>query len=177
MFVDVQGSVELSRQVESETWWSVIDGLFELMCENVYSFGGWVGNFTGDGINAVFDDRPGQECHGRRACGAALTMRDAIRTAAEEFHQASGIDLLVRIGINSGEVMTGTLGDRYKRYYVAHGYAVGLAKRIEALAPPDHIYLGEHTASLVRGWARLHDRGWFDVKGAGSQVSLFELVR
>jgi class 3 adenylate cyclase len=176
MFVDVKGSVDLSRRIELENWWSVIDGLFELMCENVYGFGGWVGNFTGDGINAVFDARPDHECHARRACAAALTMRDAIRMAALELHDERGLDLLVRIGINSGEVVTGTLGNRYKRYYTAHGYVVGLAKRIEALAPPDRIYLGEHTASLVRGWAQLHDRGSFDVKGADAQIRAFELV-
>ena len=70
---------------------------------------------------------------------------------AEKLRREQGLEIAVRIGINSGEVLTGTIGDRYNRYYTANGYAVGLAKRMEVLAIPNRIFLTEHTAALVAG--------------------------
>ena len=78
MFVDIKESMLLINSIELEKWWSVIAALFELMCEGVYQFGGWVGNFTGDGIKAVFEASDASDTHARRACEAALWMRDAI---------------------------------------------------------------------------------------------------
>jgi len=176
LFVDVQGSMGLISAIELEEWWSVIDGLFELMCESVYRFDGWVASFTGDGIKAVFEPHPGCDHHARRACRAALWLRDAISGPAAELRSDHGLELSVRVGINSGEVLTGTIGDRYMRYYTVNGYAVALAKRIEALARPGTVYVSEHTAALVAGAFRLHDLGAFTVKGADLPVGASELV-
>ncbi len=176
LFVDVKGSMGLISAIELEEWWSVIDGLFELMCESVYRFGGWVASFTGDGIKAVFEPRAGCDHHARRACRAALWLTDAISGPAAELRSDHGLELSVRVGINSGEVLTGTIGDRYMRYYTVNGYAVALAKRIEALARPGTVYVSEHTAPLIAGAFRLHDLGAFAVKGAGLPVGVFELV-
>jgi class 3 adenylate cyclase len=177
LFVDVKGSMDLIRAVALEEWWSVIDGLFEVMCEGVYRFGGWVAGFTGDGIKAVFESAEETDDHARRACDAALWLRDAIREPAAELRGEHGLELSVRIGINSGEVLTGTIGDRYRRCYTVNGYAVALAKRIETIARPGRIYLSEHTAALVAGVAQLRDLGAYEVKGAEVPVGVFELVR
>jgi adenylate cyclase len=66
-----------------------------------------------------------------------------------ELRRKRQLELSVRIGLNSGEVLTGTIGNRYSRYYTAGGYAVALAKRMETLARPGGIYLTEHTAALI----------------------------
>ena len=176
MFVDIKGSMRLINAIELEKWWSVIAALFELMCEGVYQFGGWVGNFTGDGIKAVFEAPDASDTHARRACEAALWMRDAIGMTAEKLRREQGLEIAVRTGINSGEVLTGTIGDRYNRYYTANGYAVGLAKRMEVLAVPDRIFLTEHTAALVAGAFAMRNVGAFEVKGADLPVGVFELV-
>ena len=84
--------------------------------------------------------------------------------------------LSIRIGINSGEVLVGTIGSGYNRYYTANGYPVALAKRVEGLAHPDRIYLTEHTAALVAGGLQLTDLGAFDVRGAEAPVRVFELA-
>ena len=176
LFVDVKGSMSLSSAIELEEWWSVIADLFELMCESVYRFDGWVASFTGDGINAVFEPCGAADHHALRACDAALWLRDAICAPAADLWREHGLDLAVRVGINSGEVLTGTIGERYRRDYTVGGYAVALAKRIEALALPGRIYLSEHTAALVAGAVALRDLGAFDVKGADTPVGVFELV-
>ncbi len=176
LFVDVKGSMDLIGAIELEQWWSVIDRLFELMCESVYRWGGWVASFTGDGIKAVFEPRDGAEGHARRACHAALLLRDAICAPAAELRSDHGLELSVRLGINSGEVLMGTIGDRYMRYYTVNGYAVALAKRIEALADPGSIYLSEYTAPLVAGAFTLQDLGALAVKGAQRPVGMFALM-
>jgi class 3 adenylate cyclase len=178
MFVDVRGSMELSRTLELERWWSLIDEMFELMCETVYAFGGWVGSFTGDGIKGVFETPQADGRHARRACDAALSLREAMRSWEAELCGMPGLALSVGIGINSGEVVTGMIGGRYKRYHTANGYAVALAKRIEALAIADRIYLSEHTAALLRADDPLAvcDLGEFRLKGADTPVKVFELM-
>jgi class 3 adenylate cyclase len=176
LFADVKGSMGLSKAIALEDWWSVIAGLFELMCESVYRFGGWVGNFTGDGIVALFEPLGRAGEHACRACEAALWLRDAMRVPAEEVRCEHGLELSIRLGLNSGEVLTGTIGGRYSRYYTAAGYAVALARRMEALASPGRIYLTEHTAALVGAAVALRELGAFEVKGAQFPLGVFELL-
>ncbi len=176
LFVDVHGSMDLSAAIEPEAWWSLLDDLFELMCEGVCRFGGWVANFTGDGITGVFENDRADAGHARRACQAALWLRDAMGRPTAELRRERELELRVRIGINSGEVLTGTIGNRYGQCYIASGYAVALAKRIESLARPGGVYLTEHTAALVADALKLQDLGPFHVKGATEPVGVFELI-
>jgi class 3 adenylate cyclase len=176
LFIDIKGSMDLISAIELEEWWAVIDNLFELMCESVYRFGGWVSSFTGDGITAVFETTGEVTDHAQRACQAALWLRDAIRAPASNLWIQHGVELSLRIGINSGEVLTGTIGDRYKRQYTANGHPVGLAKRIETLAQPRSIYLSENTAALVTSNVQLRGLGRFEVKGVAKPVRIFELL-
>jgi adenylate cyclase len=176
LFADVGGSMALSGSIGLEEWWSMIATLFELMSEAVQRCGGWVGAFTGDGISAVFEAHGGAEEHARRACQAALSIRDAMQEPAAALRRERRLELAVRIGINSGEVVTGTVGARCSPYYTACGYTVGLAKRMEALATPDRIFLTEHSAALIGHTLPLHDCGAFEVKGAPCPVGVYELL-
>jgi class 3 adenylate cyclase len=116
LFADVEGSMGLSGSIGLDEWWDVMDDLFELMCEGVCRFGGWVGAFTGDGIKAIFEAPGTAEEHARRGCQAALWLRDAMPRPAAELRRKRQLELSVRIGLNSGEVLTGTIGNRYSRY-------------------------------------------------------------
>jgi class 3 adenylate cyclase len=177
LFTDIQSSMELSRSVTPERWWSVICDLVELMGEGVHRFGGWVGNFTGDGIEAIFQDTDDHPSHAERACQAALWLQDAIQMHARRLHRERGLNLSVRIGLNSGEVLTGTIVEHHNRYYTATGYAVALAKRIESLAPPGHVYLSEHTAKHLPPAFALRPQGTFEIKGAPLPIAVLELTR
>lgn len=174
--VDVKGSMALSRSIELEEWWLVIAELFEDMCEGVSLFGGWVMTFTGDGVMALFEGCVRSEAHPRRACEAALWLRDMVQRRHDELQRQHGLELAVRIGINSGEVLTGVMGRRHGRTFTANGYAIALAKRIETLATPGGICVSEQTAQLLSGSASLCDRGLFEVKGASSKIRMFELL-
>jgi adenylate cyclase len=141
----------------------------------VYQFEGWIANFTGDGIVAIFEDHEDGREHAQRACDAAFAIREALNAHGQGLLPEREPALPVRIGINSDEVLTGTIGGRHSRYYTATGYAVSLAKRIESLAMPGRVYVSEDTAALLNRW-KLHDLGAFAVKGVQSPIEAFELV-
>ena len=175
LFADVQGSMELQEDLDVEAWANIVDRFVNILADEVRRFGGTVDKFTGDGIMALFGAPLAQEDHARRACHAAWQMARAIRTYAEELRRSEGVDLHVRVGLNSGEVVMGRVGDDLRIDPTALGHTVGMAQRMEALARPGSAYLTQHTARLVEGWFRLRDLGPMTVKGTRQPVGVFVL--
>ncbi len=175
LFADVQGSMELQEDLDVEAWAKIVDRFVNILAEGVRRFGGTVDKFTGDGIMALFGTPLAQEDHARRACHAAWHMARDIRTYAEELRESDGVDLHVRVGLNSGEAVVGRVGDDLRIDPTALGHTVGLAQRMEALAVPGSVCLTQHTARLVEGWFRLRDLGPMTVKGAREPLGVFVL--
>jgi class 3 adenylate cyclase/tetratricopeptide (TPR) repeat protein len=173
LFADVSGSMDLAEQEDPEEWRKIMQRFFSLLAETVTRFEGTVDKFTGDGIMAIFGAPVAHEDHARRACYAALQMLDDVAEYAGELRRAKGLNFSTRIGINSGEVVAGAIGEGS---YTAIGHTVGLAQRMEALAEPGKAYLTEHTAELARGFLDLRDLGEFEIKGASRPVEVFELA-
>lgn len=170
---DVKGSMDLAESTDPEVWHAAMDGLFKVLSAGVHRFEGTVQRFTGDGIMALFGAPVAHEDHARRACHAALHISDAIESFAVDLRRTNGLNFHVRIGVNSGEVVVGTIGDDLDMQYTAIGHAVGLADRIQALAAPGTPYITESTAALVEGHFRLSDLGFFALKGAREDVRVF----
>jgi class 3 adenylate cyclase/predicted ATPase len=175
LFADVKGSMDLGEKVDAEEWYRIMDRFFQILCDGVHRFEGMVDKFTGDGIMAIFGAPIAHEDHARRACYAALHLRGELRRYADELRRTAALNFSVRMGVNSGEVVVGTIGDDLKMVYTAHGNTVGLGQRMEQLAEPRSIYLTEHTARLVSGFFCLRDLGPFDVKGVHLAVKVYEL--
>ena len=175
LFADVKGSMELAEQLDPEEWHKILDRFFAILTDGVHRFEGTVNQYTGDGIMALFGAPIAHEDHAQRACYAALHLRDAVREYANEVRVRHGIPFGVRIGLNSGEVVVGKIGDDLRMDYTAQGHTVGLAQRMEALAESGHICLSEHTARLVEGYFQLQDLGRTKVKGVSEPVGLFDL--
>ncbi|MGH9041670.1 MAG: AAA family ATPase, partial [Acidimicrobiia bacterium] len=175
LFADVQGSMDLQEDLDPEAWARIMGRFVEILADGVRRFGGTVDKFTGDGIMALFGAPVAQEDHARRACHAALHLTQAIAAYGEEPRRSQGVDLHVRLGLNSGEVVVGRVGDDVTLDPTALGHAVGLAQRMEAMAEPGRAYLTEHTARLVEGWFRLTDLGPTAVKGAHEALGVFVL--
>jgi class 3 adenylate cyclase len=118
LFADVQGCMALAEQVEPEKWHGILDRFFQILSDGVHRFEGTVNQYTGDGIMALFGAPIAHEDHAQRACYAALHLRDAVREYANEVRARHGIPFGVRIGLNSGEVVVGRIGDdlRMRRY-------------------------------------------------------------
>jgi class 3 adenylate cyclase/tetratricopeptide (TPR) repeat protein len=175
LFADVKGSMELTEQVDPEAWHGIMDRFFQLLAEGVHRFEGTVNQYTGDGIMALFGAPIAHEDHAQRACWAALHLQDALRRYADELRIGRGLNLAVRMGLNSGEVVVGKIGDDLRMDYTAQGHTVGLASRMEQLAQPGTVLLTQQTASMVTGYFRLRDLGAMQVKGAGEPLHVYEL--
>jgi class 3 adenylate cyclase/tetratricopeptide (TPR) repeat protein len=176
LFADVMGSMDMAERVDPEEWRQIMQRFFSLLSDGVRRFEGTVDKFTGDGIMAVFGAPIAHEDHAARACFAALHIGELVAEYATELRRGQGLNFSVRIGINSGEVVAGAIGEDSEPEYTAVGHTVGLAQRMEALAEPGKAYLTEHTAKLAEGYLELNDLGEFEVRGASRPIGVFELV-
>ena len=154
LFADVVRSMDIATVVGAERWREILTELLNRSSTVVQRYGGRVDKFTGDGMMAVFGAPAALEDHALRACLAALAIQDEAKQLAVEVDSRDGVDLRLRIGLNSGEVITGQIGSAAFGY-TAVGEQVGLAQRMESVAPPSGVVLSETTARLVEGAAVL----------------------
>jgi class 3 adenylate cyclase/tetratricopeptide (TPR) repeat protein len=175
LFADVKGSMELAGSVDPEAWHTILDGFFQILADGVHRFEGVVNQYTGDGIMALFGAPIAHEDHAQRACYAVLALREELQQYAREVKRQHGLGFATRMGLHSGEVVVGKIGDDLRMDYTAQGHTVGLAQRMEALAEPGTCYLSGATAELVRGYLDLEDLGAFTVKGISEPLPVFEL--
>ena len=176
LFADVKGSMELAEQLDAEEWSRIMQRFFRMLSDGVERFDGFVDKFTGDGIMALFGAPITHEDHAQRACYAALQLREQLRAYADQLRLESGLSFSVRIGLNSGEVVVGSIGDDLRMEYTAQGYVVGVASRIEQICEPGRVYLTEDTARLVHGFFELRDLGETQVKNVNRPIRVHELV-
>jgi class 3 adenylate cyclase/tetratricopeptide (TPR) repeat protein len=176
LFADVVGSMVLAERLDPERLRMVMAELTRRCADCVTRFEGMVDKFTGDGVMALFGAPVALEDHARRACYAGLEMQRSVAAYAEELREAEGIELALRVGINSGEVIVGDIATAERFSYTAIGHTVGLAQRMEALAAPGSVYLSGHAARLAQGYLTLRELGPRQVKGSSRPVPVFELV-
>ncbi len=170
LFADVKGSMELAGQLDPEEWHQILERFFAILTEGVHRFEGTVNQYTGDGIMALFGAPIAHEDHARRACYAALHLQESLRGYANELRLQRGFNFSTRIGLNSGEVIVGKIGDDLRMDYTAQGQTVGLAARMEQIAEPGKIYLTAHTAGLVDGYFALNSLGDMTIEGRGNPI-------
>ena len=175
LFADVKGSMELAEHMDPEEWSAIMELFFRILSGGVERFEGFVDKFTGDGIMALFGAPIAHEDHAQRACYAALHLREALKAYADALRMDRGLNFSVRMGINSGEVVVGKIGDDLRMDYTAQGHTVGLAQRMEALAEPGKALLAGDTIDLIEGYFALRDLGRMKVKGVEAPVRVAEL--
>jgi len=175
LFADVKGSMDLAEQVDPEEWHRILDRFFQILADGVHRYEGTINQYTGDGIMALFGAPISHEDHAHRACFAALGLREQIRKYADELRLERGLNFSARLGLNSGDVVVGKIGDDLRMDYTAQGHTVGLAHRVEQLAEPGHVYLSQHTARLIEGFFQLRDLGESKVAGASEPLRVYEL--
>ena len=167
--------MELAERVDPEEWHRLLDRLFRVLAEGVHRYEGTINQYTGDGIMALFGAPIAHEDHAQRACAAALDLARELGALTEAVRRERGLDFAVRMGLNSGEVVVGRIGDDLRMDYTAQGHVVGLAARMQQLAPPGGVSVTEQTARLASGFFDLLDRGEQTLKGARLPVRVFDL--
>ncbi len=175
LFADVKGSMELAALLDPEEWTQIMQRFFQVLSQGVERFEGFVDKFTGDGIMALFGAPIAHEDHARRACYAALHLLDGLRSYANELRLRRGLNFSARLGLNSGEVIVGKIGDDLRMDYTAQGHTVGLAARMEQIAEPGKVYLTAHTAAQVQGYFALADLGAMEIRGVQGAMQVYEL--
>jgi hypothetical protein len=164
LFADVVHSMDIVAAVGAERWREIMTELLNRSSTVVRRYGGTVDKFTGDGMMALFGAPAALEDHALRACLAALAIQDEAKRLAVQVDGRDGVDLRLRIGLNSGEVIAGQVGSGALAY-TAVGEQVGMAQRMESVAPPGGVVLNESTARLVEGAAVLGEPELVHIKG------------
>jgi adenylate cyclase len=165
LFADVVNSLTIASTLGAERLREIMADVFGCAATITRRYGGTVDKFTGDGIMALFGAPVAMEDHAFRACLAALDIQEQIAKLADEVQRRDRVALQLRVGLNSGQVIAGEISSD-ARAYTAVGEQVGLAQRMESVAPPGGVMLSEFTARLVEHITVLGAPEWVNVKGA-----------
>ena len=175
LFADVVHSMDIAAEVGAERLREIMTDLADRCAAVVERYRGTVDKFTGDGIMAVFGAPIALEDHAVRACLAALGVQDEAKRLAVDVRERDGVDLQLRVGLNSGEVIAGEIGSGAFGY-TAVGEQVGTAQRMESVAPPGGVMLSASTARLVEGAADLGAAELVQIKGVDDPVPAQQLL-
>ncbi|WP_264064443.1 adenylate/guanylate cyclase domain-containing protein [Mycobacterium montefiorense] len=175
LFADVVHSMDIAAAVGAERLREIMGELVERAAAVVQRFGGTVDKFTGDGIMAVFGAPVALEDHAFRACLAALGIQDEAGHVADEVAHRDQVELQLRVGLNSGQVIAGEIGSGALGY-TAIGEQVGMAQRMESAAAPGGVMLSESTARLVDEATTLAEPEIVYIKGAKDPVPARRLL-
>jgi predicted ATPase/class 3 adenylate cyclase len=176
LFADLKSSMELLADRDPEEARQLLDPVLERMMAAVHRYEGTVNQVMGDGIMALFGAPIAHEDHAVRACYAALAMQEAIRRYSAEVRRIHGLEVQIRVGLNSGEVVVRAIGNDLHMDYSAIGQTTHLAARMEQLAPPGTIRLTAETLRLTQGWVQVTPLGPVPIKGLPAPVEVCELV-
>lgn len=176
LFADMRGSLELIDGLDPEDVRRLLDPVLTLMINAVHRFEGTVSQVMGDGVMVIFGAPLAYEDHALRACYAALEMQDAVRRFAVTTIKEHQVDIQIRIGINSGEVVVRSIANDRTLDYTAIGQTTHLAARMEQIARPGTIVLTGVTQRLTEGYVDVFPLGPLSIKGLQKPVEIFQLV-
>jgi len=176
LFADLKGSMELLADRDPEEARKILDPVLERMMEAVHRYEGTVNQVMGDGIMALFGAPVAHEDHAVRASYAALRMQESIKRYADEARRTHGVNVRIRVGLNSGEVVVRAIGSDLHMDYTAVGQTTHLAARMEQLADPGAIVITPETLVLVEGYVEVRSLGPVPVKGLVDPIEIFEVA-
>ena len=176
LFVDMVESSRLAQRVDPEAMHEIMDRVLRLMADSVHRYEGTVNQFLGDGLMALFGAPLALEDHAVRAVQAALGILETVNGLSEELKRERGVELRLRLGLNSGPVVVGRIGDDLRMDYTAVGDTTNLAARMQTLAEPGAILVSEATHRLVEGHVRSEPLGPVQVKGRDDPVAVFRIL-
>jgi len=178
MFCDMEGFTSLSDKLGPEEAYSIMDDVYEILIHKVHDYEGTVNEMTGDGIMALFGAPIALEDAPQRAIRSAYSIhREMSRFSDKIREEKKGLlPLKMRIGIHTGPVVVGTLGNDLRVEFKAVGDTVNLASRIEALAEPGATFVSEETFKLTEGLFRYESLGEKKVKGKEEPVKVYRVI-
>jgi class 3 adenylate cyclase/tetratricopeptide (TPR) repeat protein len=175
LFADVKGFTSISEKLDPEEVNDLISECMVFLTEEIHRYEGTIAQFLGDGLLALFGAPIAHEDAPQRALYAALGMRDHLREYGQKLKQR-GIEFNMRIGLNTGLVVVGKIGDDLTMEYTAMGDTVNLASRMESTAEPGTIQVSENTYRLTEGYFDFQPLGEIELKGKKEPVKAYRLL-
>ena len=176
LFADIKDSTALIEDLDPEDARRIIDPVLQVMMDAVHRYEGYVAQSLGDGIFALFGAPIAHEDHAHRALYAALLMQEESRKQAERLRFEKGINVQIRVGINTGEVVVRSIRkDDLHTDYVPIGHSTNIASRMESLATPGTIVVSEHTHKLTDGYFEFTSLGAAQIKGVSEPLTIYEV--
>jgi class 3 adenylate cyclase len=177
LFADVCGFTGISEALDPEEVHRLMDHCFEILTREIHRFEGTINQFTGDGVMALFGAPIAHEDAPRRALLAALAVQEALSAYSEDVRQEHGVSFQMRIGINTGTVVVGKIGDDLRMDYTAAGDSTNLAARLQSVAEPGTVLVSEHTYRLTKEFFEFSHQGSTKLKGKSSSTTLYRALR
>ncbi|MBT4266045.1 MAG: AAA family ATPase [Deltaproteobacteria bacterium] len=176
-FADVAEFTAMSEKNDPEDIRNIMDGCFEILMNHIHRYEGTITQFLGDGLMALFGAPLAHEDHARRACFAGLAVQKDLVAYGGKVKKEYGFDFKMRIGLNSGMVMVGSVGDDLRMDYIAVGDTVNLAARMETAANRGTVLVSKNVHNLVQAYFEFESRGKLDLKGKKEAQDAFELLQ
>jgi class 3 adenylate cyclase/tetratricopeptide (TPR) repeat protein len=177
LFADVANYTCISERLDPEEVHLIMDGCFKILIDEIHKYEGTINQFTGDGVMALFGAPLAHEDHAQRACRSAISIQIAFKKYKKELQEKFNIQFELRIGINSGLVVVGSIGDDLRMDYTAVGDTTNLAARMESHAKPGSILLSQKTKRIVEDFFELEFFGEIKVKGKEKPQKAYQLIR
>ena len=178
LFCDLAGFTSYSEIYTPNAMIDILGEYFNEMTEQVFAYEGLLKEYVGDELMAIFGAPLTQEDHAKRACLTALAMRDKLKSLRRAWEEMERPQLTARTGVNSGNMLVGNIGSKYRFSYGALGDDVNLGSRLEGLNKQygTEILIGENTADLIDRQFRLRKMDYVRVKGKEKPVRVYELL-
>lgn len=177
LFADVANYTALSEKLDPEEVHQIMDGCFKILMDEIHKYEGTINQFTGDGVMALFGAPVAHEDHAQRACRAALAIQKAMDGYGEKIEKDCNTEFKLRLGLNSGLVIVGAIGDDLRMDYTAVGDTTNLAMRVESMSEPGDIRISENTYRLIKAYFYCEDLGSVRVKGKEEPQRTYKLIK
>lgn len=176
LFADVANYTNMSEKLDPEEVHQIMDGCFKILMDEIHRYEGTINQFTGDGVMALFGAPVSHEDHAQRACHAALSIQKAMDKYGAGVARDKGVEFNMRIGVNTGRVIVGAIGDDLRMDYTAVGDTTNLAARIQQTAKAGEIWLSGETQGLVKGFFQVESVGDRELKGKSKKQPIYRLL-
>ncbi len=176
LFCDLQNSTAIATHLGPDNMHALLNRFFDLALEEVHRYEGTINQFLGDGFMALFGAPLAHEDHARRAVLAALALRQTLHAQHADLGVPYGVECQFRMGLNSGLVVVGSIGDNLRMDYSAIGDTTHLAARLQQIAEPDTILLSASTCRLVQGYVRLEALAPVQVRGLAEPITPYKIL-
>lgn len=176
LFADAVGFTALSEMLDPEEIAQIMQDCLSVLTAEIERYGGTVTQFTGDGVMALFGAPSAHEDHAKRACHAGISIRSAIVPFSNRIFNHYGSEFMMRVGINSGLVVVGSVESGGSTEYTALGDTINIASRIESITPPGAVCCSADTFRLARDFFNFEPMGGTKVKGKAQPIEIYKVL-